>query len=506
MPRVCRPLGDAMNDWFEAEHHIERAHEHYENGRWDEAESALREALALNPYRSEWHFNLGLTLEAAGRYADAARAFQDCYALESDDPQVLYLIGTNYLRAGQARPALEWLDRAHKADPKNMGTLVRKIEAHTLLGEHEQAEVVFYLSQQVDPTHAEALAAMADSLLSRRLIDKAVWCLREAATNDPSLPGIHSKLAHAYAATGRLERARQLYLRELRTDPGDIDTLLDLGMLLSSMNRAQEASEKFRRVLELEPDNADAHFQLAELERLQNNWSAAAEQYEVVLRLDDAYPMARLRLAMLLLDSPQDNLREHCLLRVRDLLDAELSDVQQQMRAPKSSHPEVQADRSLSGLTLAEPVPSEHVHELAKALLEAKRPDDARRLLRLALDQRAASPDIETLHLFGVSCFALNTHQDRLAGIDACREVLRLDPRFLPAIHNLGVAYAQMRRWSRARYWTRQGLRVEPEDAALRRLRFKLRLCLVIEAFDALKFVARALNPFRPSRHGWAHD
>lgn len=489
-----------MNDWFEAEHHIERAHEHYENGRWDEAESALREALALNPYRSEWHFNLGLTLEAAGRYADAARALQDCYALESDDPQVLHLIGTNFLRAGQARPALEWLDRAHKADPKNMGTLVRKIEAHTLLAEHEQAEVVFYLSQQIDPTNAEALAAMADSLLSRRLIDKAVWCLREAATNDPSLPGIHSKLAHAYAATGRLERARQLYLRELRTDPGDIDTLLDLGMLLASMNRAQEASEKFRRVLELEPDNADAHFQLAELDRLQNNWSAAVEQYEVVLRLDAAYPSARLRLAMLLLASRDHTIREHCLARVRDLLDAELDDVRRQMRAPASSHPEVSPEHPLR-----QPVPSEHVHELAKALLEAQRPDDARHLLKLALDQRASSPDIETLHLFGVSCFALNTHRDRLAGIDACREVLRLDPRFLPAVHNLGVAYAQMRRWSRARYWTRQGLRIEPEDAALRRLRFKLRLCLAIEAFDALKFIARALNPFRPSRDGWTN-
>ena len=39
------------------------------------ADSTLREAISLNPYRPEWHFNLGLTLEAAGRNGDAATAW-----------------------------------------------------------------------------------------------------------------------------------------------------------------------------------------------------------------------------------------------------------------------------------------------------------------------------------------------------------------------------------------------------------------------------------------------
>ncbi|MCA9310693.1 MAG: tetratricopeptide repeat protein, partial [Phycisphaerales bacterium] len=71
-----------MNDWFEAEQHYERAHEFYEAGRWDEAESELRQALALNPYRAEWHFNLALTLEAAGRFEAAIRALEDAHRLD----------------------------------------------------------------------------------------------------------------------------------------------------------------------------------------------------------------------------------------------------------------------------------------------------------------------------------------------------------------------------------------------------------------------------------------
>jgi hypothetical protein len=70
----------------------------------------------------------------------------------------------------------------------------------------------------------------------------------------------------------------------------------------------------------------------------------------------------------------------------------------------------------------------------------------------------------------------------------------------VPAIHNMAVAYTQMRQWNRARYWVRQGLRVEPEDTSLRRLRLKLRLSLIAEAWQACKFAARLLIPMRPTR------
>ena len=60
-----------MGDWSEADKLADRAHRLFEAGRFDEAESTLRRALAIDPTRTEWYVNLGLTLEAAGRYEDA---------------------------------------------------------------------------------------------------------------------------------------------------------------------------------------------------------------------------------------------------------------------------------------------------------------------------------------------------------------------------------------------------------------------------------------------------
>src|SRR3977135_2694422 len=108
-----------MNDWMDAESHVERAHQFFEAGRWADAESALREALAINPDRAEWHYNLGLTLGGGGRDEGAARALAQCQELQHEDPQIPVLVGVNLLRAGQAREAIAWLEKAEKLDPQH---------------------------------------------------------------------------------------------------------------------------------------------------------------------------------------------------------------------------------------------------------------------------------------------------------------------------------------------------------------------------------------------------
>jgi len=434
-----------MNDWFEAEQLVEKAHEAYEAGRWDEAESALRDALALNPYQAEWHFNLGLTLEAGGRYAQAVEAFGEAAKLQAGDGQAALLAGVNLLRIDRTEEALAWLDRAERADPRSSAPFVHRIEAYASLGRHDQAEFMFYMGQELDPEDPELYAAMAESLLDRRRYDKAVWCLREAARLDPDLPRVQARLAYAYAATGRHERARQLYLRELRADPGDIDTLLDLGRLLVDMHRFAEAGEKFRRVLEVEPDNADAHFALGDLAERQGLHAEAFTQYDVTLRLDATYPDVRLRAGdQLLRRNGEGDLKE-----ARRLLRAELIELEAG-----------RADRD-----------PDRLGELGTLALDADIPGEAARVFRSLLELRPN--DAQAHHHLSVAYFRMG---DLSRGIDSARTALRLDPRCVPAMHNLAVANLRRGQVTRARFWVEQALRVEPDDPALRRLRLRLGL------------------------------
>jgi len=435
-----------VNDWVDAEHHVERAHELFDAGRWDEAVNELRRALSLNPYQAEWHFNLGLTLEAAGRDSDAADAFRDAFDLSQDpDAHAAMLVGVNLTRAGRPGEALVWLEKAEQMEPAGTEAQVHRIEAFAQLGRHDEAEELFYVALEIDAENPELFAVMADSLMDRSKYDKAVWCLREAARLDPELPRVQARLGEAYAATGRLERARQLYLRELRLDPGDIDSLLDLGSLLVDMHRASEASEKFRRVLEIEPDHAEAHHLLGDLADRQGDLGDALVHLDVVLRLDPEYPGARRLLAGLLLRRGRDE----DLPRAKDLLRLEL-------RASRSED---------------EPFTPEALDELGMLLLDAGIVHESVRVLRDSLARRGES-HLAHHHL----SVGLLEAGDVRGGMEHARRALILQPRFVPAMHNLALAHLRLSQWMRARYWVRQATRIDPDDAPLRRLRLLLRL------------------------------
>jgi len=420
-----------MNDWQDAEQHVERAHEFYEASRWDEAESELREAIALNPHRADWRFNLGLTLEAAGRRREAIRAYLQAHRLEPNEPQTTLALGMAHLRLDDAevddlRQAVQWLEQARQAPDHAAEAQVHLIEAHARLNDHEQAELSYYLALQLEHTdHAMAHVNLADSLSERGLYKKAVWCLREAVQIDPDMPQVHARLASAYTALGRRDQARQLYLRELRNNPGDVDTLLDLGSLLVQMNRLAEAGEKFRRVLELESDHPDAHYELGKLAIIERRDDDAVTAFKLVLRLDPEYSAARRRLA------------ETCLRRgqIEDARPLLRKDARAFRRDPDAWD---EAD----------------LDDLGRLLLEARLPVGAARIFEARLRRRP--DDAEALHLLAVAHFESGRLDD---GVRIARQALTRAPDHVRAVHNIALAWSERGQLVRAGYWTRRALR-----------------------------------------------
>ncbi|MAY75563.1 MAG: hypothetical protein CMJ31_12785 [Phycisphaerae bacterium] len=428
-----------MSDWIDAEQSVERAHEFYERGRWAEAESHLRRALSVNPYQAEWHFNLGLTLEAAGRHREAADAFIEASELQPGESAGAVSAGANLIRAGDPAQSLELLDRAERSGADAAVVAVHRIEAFTDLGRHDEAETAFYIGVEHAEDDAELYATMGDCLLDQGEHERALWCLRRAATLDPDLPEIDIRLAAVFERSGRFERARQMYMRHLRSDPGDVDALLDLAKLLQRMNRAVEAGEKLRRVLELEPRCGEAHALLSDLAEDQ---ATAISEMDVAVRLDPKVPGGRRRLASLLTDRRGVGDAE----RVDELIAAELTD-----------------------FDLASSFDTEAAAELVDLCLDAGRPRDAAQLAKRLCEE--SPDDLQAAHLLSVAMLEAG---DLRTGMEVARKIVRRAPRFLPAMYNLALAHMRRGEWLRARYWVNQARQVDCEDGSIRRLRVRL--------------------------------
>ncbi|MBX3362665.1 MAG: tetratricopeptide repeat protein [Phycisphaeraceae bacterium] len=279
---------------------------------------------------------------------------------------------------------------------------------------------------------------------------------------------MEARLAEAYAATGRHERARQLFLRELRRDPGDIETLLDLGSLLVEMNRLPDAGEKFRRVLEIQPDHAEAHFRLGDLAELMGNAAEAMVHFDIVLRLNDGYPGVRRRLASLMLDRGDDGDADDA----RRMLEAEFTAAGPGGPAPADGEDDVSREA------------------FGTLLLDAGLPNQASEIFRLSTVRSPLAA--RSWHLLGVARMEAGELDE---GMEHARRALRLDPSLVAPMHNLAMAHLQLGNFRRARYWVRQALRSEPDDSALRRLRLRLNLHSVGEAIVAAWRVAVRRRP-----------
>jgi len=464
-----------MSDWMDAEAHADRAFELYERGRWAEAESELRKALSLNPDQPEWYFNLGLTLEAAGRDSDALAAYEQAVALMPDQPEPLIAAGIVSNRLDRYAEAIGWFDRALHLDPTSEAAYCHKIESHVRLGDHDEAETTYYMAQHALPEpSAHCLSAIADSLIDRGEYGRAGWCLREALRHEPTMPRLRGRLGNVYAALGQSQRALQLYLRELRDDPGNIDTLLDFGELLIEFGRLPEAEEKFRRVLELEPANADAHMRLGEIAMYMNRFERAQLEFELVFKLDPEYPGIRPSLAeaMLRCGRPQDARRT---LREEFDLVLEIDARDGGLRDDAATPPDADAMIRLGDLLLDAQMPREAAQVFEQC---CRRPRYLSRKCRLLVWRKLA------LARFGAG--------DRAGGMAMSRRVLRHHPHCIASIHNMALAALEEGRITVAAGWIKRGLAIDKHDDGLRQLRVRLWFAAIRHGMSKLVFWRRA--------------
>ena len=431
-----------MSSWQQAEQHADRALEMYERERWSEAETELRKALEIDPDQGDWHFNLGLTLERVGRDGEALSSYEQASRLLADsvDPQLA--AGSACLRLGRYKDAIQWLERVITLQTTIEPAWAMLIDANASLGHHDAAETAFYMAQDaLEEPSANVLVAMSGSLHSRSLLDRAIWCAREALKIDSTVDGGRLRLASALVASGQGQQASQILLQELREDPGNVQALLLHADVLAESGRTNEALIKLHRVLELEPANVDAHIRAGNFAMSEERWEEAFIAWGLVRRLYPGHPTACLHLAQALIA----------------------------MQRPSAAGPLLQ--EFVEQMDESSPL-SEKIL-ISELLLVSSEPESATTLLE-PLQKTIADDNslkVKYLRLLALSLFDSGSIDE---GAAISRKVLRFEPDCVSSIHNLALAAMKNNRYRSAWGWVRRGLTVDPLDNDLRRLRSRL--------------------------------
>ena len=451
-------MGDSHGEWRDGDELADEARRHFEAGRLADAEAALRQALARNPDRPDWHFHLGRLLEATDRGPEAREEFLRCHELDPDAPEPLLAAAGVEEEEGNPTAALRLVEQAVALDRASDESNARRIRLLTLTGQHDDARSAFYEAQEFVEAPAFCMIAMAGGLEAQGDLQRAAWCYREALRHDPSMDEVRTQYARCLALQGEGQKALQNYMQVLRDDPGSIDALLGCAETLATLGRDSDAAEKLRRVVEIEPANVQAHHMLGALDLRASRFDRAAVEFELVLKLDPERNLVRLDLAEAQFRRGR---REEARETVKTMLASGMPGAPD-AEPDFASRPERERQRAMRawGTTLA------RAGSLLAALGEWKAAAEV-------------IPEFVRLHDGEADAWrALARSRYEAGDLDGGRaasmKVLELEPSCAGSHHNLALACLRSGDLAGAADWVRRGLAVARADEGLRRLRSRV--------------------------------
>lgn len=183
--------------------------------------------------------------------------------------------------------------------------------AHHQAGRLAEAEPLYRALLAAQPDSGDLLHLLGVTACQRgepatgeRMIRRATALIRSAV--------VHSNLANAVHAQGRLDEAADLHRTALTLDPGSADARFALGGILDQQGRA-EAIQAYQSALALNPGHAEACVNLGNLLHKQGQVAAAATvfHHSAALQPDNAKRHQNLALALLLLGRYEEGWMEY---------------------------------------------------------------------------------------------------------------------------------------------------------------------------------------------------
>lgn len=198
-----------------------------ELSRWDEAETAFREALRLDP-----GFNLAMGCMGS-----------------------LWLSRLDKERDESLRIAREWFLKALQHE-RSACVLTFLGSVDVALGDDLPARQAFEEAISLEPDYEEALFNLA-TLVKKDNLTKAVLLLRRAIEIDAHYAAAHRELGIVLHRAGSLEESEYHLRRALELDPPDYWAHMYLANLLGVQGRNAEAEQTYRFATTLHPEIKD---------------------------------------------------------------------------------------------------------------------------------------------------------------------------------------------------------------------------------------------------------
>lgn len=249
------------------------------------------------PKAANTHYELGATLAALGRPAEAIVALRQAVTLNPDQPEPWRALGEQLFREGEISAAeaafagllcvsiqnpvlkdaakLLWRGRVDDAEQSLRDYLITRpndIEALRLMGEtlmrkgrHADAETLLAHCLELDANQDDARLSYAGALFNQQKAEEAARQAEQLLKRAPDDPAYLNLLAACLGLVGDDERVGEIYRRLSADYPKHPLIWLNYGHALRAVGQSREAVGAYRKCIALAPSMGEAYWGLANM-------------------------------------------------------------------------------------------------------------------------------------------------------------------------------------------------------------------------------------------------
>ncbi|MEE4637837.1 MAG: tetratricopeptide repeat protein [Wenzhouxiangella sp.] len=235
------------------------------------------------------------TLLQEGRYNDAAAACREALAEAPDSPDLRMLMGLCDEASGRADGARAWMEKALEKDPEHPAAGYHLGRLLLAAGDDERGQRVLEECVARDPNHAAARTLLARVAQRAGKLDEAIETLRIALRADQDYVPAHAGLAALLLRQGDIDAAHEHASRAIRLRPADAFSQVTMAQVFQAQGHMDFAEQCLRNALEQQPEHEQLRAALEQLQRVRQSDGDDANTPESLLsRMRELYRAGRL--------------------------------------------------------------------------------------------------------------------------------------------------------------------------------------------------------------------
>ena len=228
----------------------------------------------------------GAKLSIKGKYREALDYYQKAARANPDDPDTWRGLGSCYAGLDQPDQAIEAFHQSVVVDPDNAAGHFMLAMYFKALEQYAKEITSLLQVVRIDPENIRARLELAEAYGAAHQSDAQIDVLEHILAAHPNHVAALHLMGKALRKIARYDEALDLLRKASDLDPDNARIHFDIGVTYNSKNLPNEEMRAYIRAIHADPRLAPAHFNIAVLFLKQGNRKLALQEYAILKSLD----------------------------------------------------------------------------------------------------------------------------------------------------------------------------------------------------------------------------